>query len=341
MPSLSNTVTTKAKQPSSSSSGRTVTGFTSGWRILLLLTLLLASIGLFLGWNVKASWAFTLEYRGYKLLTLLIVGAAVSIATLLFQTITANRILTPGIMGFDSMYILIQTLLIFLLGSVGFATISPYFKWALESAVMLGAVMILTSILFRGTARSLHYLILVGIILGVLFNSLAYLFIRLLDPTQFSVLQDSMFASFGSIEPSLLLISGLVFLLAIVVLYRLHSELDVMLLGRNSALNLGVNFSQRTFLVLALTAILIALSTALVGPISFFGLLVVHLTYRLCGSYKHRVMLPFASILGMLTLVFGEFLLQHIFQFNTRLSIIIEFIGGTFFLLLIIKQGKA
>jgi iron complex transport system permease protein len=313
----------------------------SSIRLAVLAGLLLLFIGLFLTWNVKASWSFTLEYRGLKLLTLIIVGASISIATLLFQTICGNRILTPGIMGFDSMYILIQTVLIFFLGTLGFAALSPYLKWALETTIMVGCVLALASLLFRGTTQSLHYLILVGIILGVLFSSLSYLFSRMLDPTQFAVLQDSMFASFGSVESSLLLVSCFVFAITIFFLTRIHSELDVMLLGRNSAMNLGVDFSKRTLQTLFITVLLIALSTALVGPVSFFGLLVVHLTYRLCGSYKHRVMIPFATLLGILTLVSGEFLLQHLFSFQTRLSIIIEFIGGIFFLILIIRQGKA
>ncbi|WP_207902779.1 iron chelate uptake ABC transporter family permease subunit [Reinekea marinisedimentorum] len=313
----------------------------TGIRLAILCAFLLVSVTLFLTWNVKASWAFTLEYRGMKLLSLVIVGASISIATLLFQTICGNRILTPGIMGFDSMYILIQTILIFSLGSVGFSSMSPYLKWALETAVMLGCVLLLAWMLFRGTSQSLHYLILVGIIFGVLFTSLSYLFSRMLDPTQFSVLQDSMFASFGSVDPALLLISGFVFTATALFLFRIHAELDVMLLGRQSALNLGVDFSRRTLQTLFVTVVLIALSTALVGPVSFFGLLVAHLTYRLCGSYKHGIMIPFATVLGILTLVSGEFVLQHLLSFQTRLSIIIEFIGGVFFLVLIIRQGKA
>ena len=179
-----------------------------------------------------------------------------------------------------------------------------------------------------------------GIILGVFFSSLTALVIRVLDPQQFTVLQDSLFASFGSVSPTLLRISWVVLSACFIILWKLHSEFDVMLLGEETAKSLGVNFAARTKIILLLVAVLVSLSTALVGPVSFFGLLVVHLAYQMAGSYKHKFLLPFSVMLGMLTLVTGEFLLQHIFSFNTRLSIIIEFVGGLFFLLLIIRQGR-
>jgi iron complex transport system permease protein len=309
-------------------------------RLLILALLLIVSMTLFMTWDVKASWSFTFSFRGKKLLTLILVGAAIALATLLFQTMSQNRILTPGIMGFDSLYILIQSVLVFSFGVTGFATINPYVKWTIETAFMIGSMILLYSILFRGTTKSLHLLMLSGIILGVFFSSLTALVIRVLDPQQFTVLQDSLFASFGSVSPTLLRISWVVLSACFIILWKLHSEFDVMLLGEETAKSLGVNFAARTKIILLLVAVLVSLSTALVGPVSFFGLLVVHLAYQMAGSYKHKFLLPFSVMLGMLTLVTGEFLLQHIFSFNTRLSIIIEFVGGLFFLLLIIRQGR-
>lgn len=311
------------------------------FRLLVLAIMLSVAIALFLTWDTKASWSFTLKFRGKKMLTLVLVGAAVALSTLLFQTMSQNRILTPGIMGFDSLYILIQSLLVLTLGVIGFSTFNPYLKWLLETSLMVGSMFILFKLLFQGTSKSLQLLMLSGIILGVFFSSISALIFRLLDPQQFTVLQDSLFASFGTVSPTLLRISWVVFAVCFFFLWKLHAELDVMLLGEASATSLGIDYAGRTKLILILVTVLVSLSTALVGPVSFFGLLVVHLAYRLAGTYQHRYLLPFAAMLGMFALILGEFLLQHVFSFKTRLSIIIEFVGGLFFLVLIIRQGKA
>ena len=310
-------------------------------RLLLLFVVLAIAVALYLTWDIKASLAFTLKFRGKKLLTLMLVGFAISTATLLFQTLSSNRILTPSIMGFDSLYILIQALLILSLGVVGFNNLNPYLKWAIEAGVMVSSLLLLYKMLFRGTTQSLQFLMLAGIIFGVLFSSASELIFRLLDPTQFAVMENALFATFGSVQPELLKISYAVIALTVVILWKYHAHLDVLLLGQHSATSLGVDYRRMTRLILILIGVLVSLSTALVGPVLFFGLLVVHLAYRLSGTYQHCYLIPFATLLGMLVLIAGEFLLQHVFEFNTRLSIIIEFFGGLFFLILILKQGKA
>lgn len=309
-------------------------------RMAILFAALLIFIALYLTWDMKAGWEFTLRFRGKKLLTLLLVGFSISSATLLFQTISHNRILTPGILGFDALYVLLQSLLIMTLGVIGFNSFNPYSKWILETSLMMGAMFLLFRLMFRGHQQSLQLLMLAGIIMGALFSSASALIFRLLDPTQFDVLQDSLFASFGSVQPTLLSISMVVIALTIGLLFRYHHQLDVLLLGRDAAINLGIAYKKMVGMTLMIVALLVSLSTALVGPVSFFGLLVVHLAYRFSGSYRHAILLPFAALLGMLTLVLGEFVLQHVAQFNTRLSIIIEFVGGIFFLALILKQGR-
>ena len=87
-------------------------------RLVLLTVALLVSMGLFMTINSGGHWDFVLPFRGAKLVALLVVAYAIAISTILFQTITSNRILTPYIMGFDALYLLIQTVLIFVFGSL-------------------------------------------------------------------------------------------------------------------------------------------------------------------------------------------------------------------------------
>ncbi|MEP1382310.1 MAG: iron chelate uptake ABC transporter family permease subunit [Paraglaciecola sp.] len=310
-------------------------------RLTLLLVTVILVCALFLTWNVKASWAFTLEFRGQKLISMVLVGIFIAISTLLFQTISQNRILTPSIMGFDALYILIQSIMIVVVGASSYSMLNEYTKWAIEISIMTGMMLLLSKFLFRGSAQSIQLLILSGVVLGICLSSINGLVFRMMDPSQSVVAQDAFFASFSSPPMALLQVSCLILVSCLVFLYRYHHQLDVLSLGEQTAHSLGINYSRLTQHVLILIAILVGMSTALVGPITFLGLLVVHLAYQLAGSYKHKILLPFAAILGVLVLVLGEFILQHVVAFNTRLSIVIECVGGVVFLALIIKQAKS
>jgi len=86
-------------------------------------------------------------------------------------------------------------------------------------------------------------------------------------------------------------------------------------------------------------AVLVSVSTALVGPVTFFGLLVATLAHSLVSNSKHRYVLPAAILLGIIALVGGQTLLERVFAFDTALSIIIEFLGGIVFIALVLRRS--
>ena len=89
--------------------------------LLALTALLLLSCALFLTWNApQGEWGYILPLRGAKLAALLLVAYSVGVSTLLFQTLTNNPILTPSVLGFDALYVFLQTLLVFALGVLVF-----------------------------------------------------------------------------------------------------------------------------------------------------------------------------------------------------------------------------
>ncbi|MGE0847885.1 MAG: iron chelate uptake ABC transporter family permease subunit, partial [Flavobacteriaceae bacterium] len=227
--------------------------------------------------GAKGDWAFVLAFRGGKLAALALIACAVAVATVLFQTITANRILTPYVMGFDSLYIALQTALVAALGSGAVSALDPRWRFVLEAALMIVLSLALFRWLFTGGTRSIHLLVLAGIVCGVLFRSVAHLLQRILDPNEFSVLQDLMFANFNTVDTSLLGISCLAVLAVAVVLAPVHPTLDVLALGRESAVGLGVDYRATVTRILAGIAILVSVSAALVGPITFFCLVVASL----------------------------------------------------------------
>lgn len=306
--------------------------------LLILGALAILSIACFMTLGAKGSWSFVLPFRGRKLLALCLVAYSVAISTVLFQTVTNNRILTPSIMGFDALYVLIQTAIVFFLGVGALGTLNPQAQFGVEVLVMVAFSGLLFRWLFLGEERSLTLLVLVGIVFGILFRSLSQFMQRLLDPNAFSVLQDTLFASFATVDTSLLLVATVIVLAVTIIAIRMLHTYDVLSLGRAHAINLGLDYQRTVIVILMLIAVLVAVSTALVGPITFFGLLVASLAHGLVGTSKHKYVLPAAALLAVVFLVGGQTVLERVFSFDTALSIIIEFLGGIVFIYLILRR---
>lgn len=306
-------------------------------RLFLLGLLVAGAIIIFMTIDSRGNWDFVIPFRGTKILALALVSYAIAVSTVLFQTVAGNRILSPSIMGFDALYVLIQTTLVFVLGAQATVTLNPQARFVLEVMCMVLFAGILYRWLFGGTRRSLHLLILVGIIFGVLFRSFANMMMRLIDPNEFVILQDMLFASFNSFDRNLLWVSVALIFGGSIVLWRIGHTFDILALGRETAVNLGINFQRTVTIILVVIAIFVSVSTALVGPVTFFGLLVANLAYQLAGTYKHRWILPFAAGLALLFLVSGQMVVERLFSFNTSLSIVVEFLGGIVFIILLIR----
>lgn len=307
--------------------------------LIILAALALVSIVCFMTLGAKGSWSFVIPFRGKKLLSLALVAYSVAVSTVLFQTVTDNRILTPSIMGFDALYVLLKTAVVFFLGVGALTSLDPQLQFVVEVVVMVAFSGLLFRWLFLGEERSLTLLVLVGIVFGILFRSLSQFMQRMLDPNAFNVLQDSFFASFATVDTTLLMVASAVVIVVSLVALRLGHTFDVLSLGRAQAINLGVDYKRTVVIILMLVAVLVSVSTALVGPITFFGLLVASLAHSLVGNSRHRYVLPAAVLLAITCLVGGQTLLERLFAFDTALSIIIEFLGGIVFIILVLRRA--
>ncbi|MFT4469513.1 iron chelate uptake ABC transporter family permease subunit [Arthrobacter sulfonylureivorans] len=306
------------------------------WIILLgLLTAVLVAV--FMTIDLRGNLGYILPRRAIKIGSMLLVAYAVGVSTVLFQTVTANRILTPSIMGFDALYMLIQTGLTFAIGGQALLSMGAPARFVIEVSLMVAFSFLLYRWLFTGGGKSLHLMLLVGIVFGTMFRGISSLLQRLIDPSEFIILQDLFFASFNNVDGLLLAVSALAVAAASVPVWRMRRELDVLALGRDTALNLGVNHRRAVTTVLMVCAVLVAVSTALVGPITFFGLLVASLAYLICSHFRHVYVLPIAVLLGAIALLGGQLVLEQVFSFDTALSIVIEFAGGLLFIALLLK----
>ncbi|MCG8709037.1 iron chelate uptake ABC transporter family permease subunit [Brenneria sp. 4F2] len=307
-------------------------------RLLLLGILSLGVMVIFMTINLGSNLGYILTHRGLMLVTMLLVAFAASASTVLFQTVTNNRILTPSIMGFEALFILIQSTLIFVFGSQGIPNLGVQGKFFLEAILMVLFSAVLYRWLFTGNRNNLHLVLLVGIICGTLFRSIASLMQRLLDPSEFAILQGRMFATFTRAAPELIGLSVAISLVVGVVIWRMRFQFDALALGRNTAINLGVDYKRSVTVILLLVSVLVAISTALVGPLTFLGFMVANLAYLMVGSSQHRFLLPAAFLLGIVALVGGQLVLEHLLNMSGALSVVIEFIGGSLFILLLLKK---
>ena len=306
--------------------------------LLIIVSAILIAVFLFT--DVKGSWDYVLTKRTEKIFAMILTGAAIAFSTIVFQTITNNKILTPSIIGLDSLYMLIQTFLVFTLGSSS-SLMSQNINFFISIGLMIVFVGILYKIIFKREGSNLYFLLLIGIIFGTLFESVSSFMQVLIDPNEFMRIQDKMFASFNSINSELLMISFVLMILITLYFLKFIKYLDVLSLGKDHAINLGVDYDRIVKRLLVVVAILISIATALVGPITFLGLLVVNVTYQLFNTYQHKFLILGSILVGIISLVGGQLIVERVFTFSTTLSVIVNFIGGVYFIYLLLKQSKA
>ena len=311
-------------------------------KLLLSLTTLLALLSVlgFMTLNVQSDWTFIVQYRGSRLLGMLLVAVTMGLATVVFQTITHNRILTPSLMGFDVLYVLVHALALLLWGTELGASWPLELRFVFEVAVMVAIALLLFRWLFSDSVRGLHMLILLGMVGGLLFRELADLSLRMFDPSEFSIAQGSSVANFNRINLQLLWVGLAGVMLCSAILFRLRRQLDVLSLGRDVAINLGVPYSKTVTLLMLVICVLVSISTALVGPMLFFGLLVANLAYWLTGSHQHRWTLPASVLAGVVCLVGGQVLFENLLNTSLPLAMVIELCGGVLFIALLLRGVK-
>lgn len=312
----------------------------SAYQLLALVLLVLVSSAIYLTYQLPNRWHYALHHRTLSLLAIIITGAGIALATMIFQTIVNNRILTPSILGLDSLYLLIQTLIIFSAGSATLLSIDSILLFLFSTGIMVLFALVLYFFLFKRDQQNIFFLLLVGIVFGTFFQSMTTFMEVLIDPNEFQIAQDIGFASFNRINTNILWLALTILLITMGYAYRYIHYLDVLALGREQAINLGVPYHQLTKKLLIIVAILTSVSTALVGPITFLGLLVMNITFEFIRDYRHKILIPACMLISIMTLAIGQVLVSQVFTFSTTLSIIINFVGGVYFIYLLLRTNK-
>ena len=297
------------------------------------------------------SWGNPMEFgtRGYWLIAqrrlnsviaMAVVALCQAVATVAFQTVTNNRIITPSIMGFESLYVTIHTSTVYFLGAAGLNNARTLEMFVVQLVLMVGLSLILYTWLLAGDNPNMHAMLLVGIVLGGGLGSVSTFMQRLLTPSEFDVLTARLFGSVNNADPAYYPLAVPLVLVAAGLMVLNSRRLNVLGLGRDVAVNLGVNHKKHAVFTLVLVSVLMAVSTALVGPMTFLGFLVATLAYQFADTYDHRYVFPMAALLGYCILVGAYFIMNHIFYAQGVVSIIIELVGGLTFLIVVLRKGR-
>nr|WP_271174424.1 iron chelate uptake ABC transporter family permease subunit [Microbacterium barkeri] len=278
--------------------------------------------------------------RATNLVVLSVVAVCQAIATVTFQTVTENRIITPSIMGFESLYTAVQTSAVYFLGAAGVVALQGVPQFLLQVALMVGLSLLLYGWLLSGRYGSLHIMLLVGIVIGAGLGSVSTFMQRLLTPSEFDVLAARLFGSIANADASYLPVALPLVGLAVIFILANGRRLNAIALGRDLSTSLGIDHRREVMRMLFFVSILMAVSTALVGPMTFLGFLVATLAYQFADTYDHRLVFPVAALTGFVVLAGAYFVMKNVFAAQGVVSIIIEVVGGTVFLFVILRKGR-
>lgn len=283
---------------------------------------------------------YAMKIRIPKLIAMLVTAAAIGGASIVFQSVINNTIVTPCLLGMNSLYTLIHTAVVFVAGSGSFLVVNGNISFAVDLVLMGVAATVIYSYLFRKTNHNTLYVLLIGTVLTSFFGSIQSTLVRVMDPNEYDSLLASLVASFSNINSEIIVFAVLLLTVLIFALRRELALLDVLTLGRDQAVNLGVDYDRAIRRLLLGVALCIAIATAMVGPISFLGLIIANLSRQLLKTYRHSQLIAGSALFGMIVLAGGQMIVEQVFVYAVPVSVFITVGGGIYFLYLLLGKRR-
>ena len=314
-------------------------------KLLILCALVLLAAVAYMTLDVKFGndrlVAFALKLRAPKLAAMAVSAFAIGAASLVFQSIINNTIVTPCLLGMNSLYTLIHTAVVFVAGTGSWLALNANASFAVDLVIMGVTATFIYGYLFRLTNYNILYVLLIGTVLSSFFSSIQSTLTRVMDPNEYDTLLSSLVASFSNINTEVIVFSIVILAVVAFALRSDLAQLDVITLGKEQAINLGVDFDRSVRRLLLGVTLYIAVATAMVGPISFLGLIIANLARQLLKTYRHTQLIAGTVLFGMLVLIAGQLLVEHVFNYVIPISVFITIGGGAYFLYLLLTTRKA
>ena len=283
---------------------------------------------------------YALKLRTPKLIVMIITAFAIGGASLVFQSVINNTIVTPCLLGMNSLYTLIHTAVVFFAGSTSVLANNANLSFAVDLVIMGITATVIYGWLFKKTNYNVLYVLLIGTVLTSFFSSIQSTLTRVMDPNEYDNLLSTLVASFSNVNSEIIVFSVVVLGALIFVLRKDLALLDVITLGRQQAVNLGVDYDRTIRRLLLGVTICIAVATAMVGPISFLGLIIANLSRQLLQTFRHGQLILGSALFGMIVLVAGQLIVEHVFTYSIPVSVFITVGGGIYFLYLLLTRRR-
>lgn len=306
--------------------------------------LVLVVCGMYLVFNAHVDkpklFQYILSLRVPTLFVMLLAAFAIGSATIIFQSIINNRIVTPCLLGMNALYTLVHTAIVFMAGTGSILAANANVSFAVDLTVMSVTATFIYTYMFKKTGSNILYVLLIGTVLSSLFGSVQSAMIRVMNPNAYDTLLTTLVADFTNVNAEVIVFALLILVILIIVLWKDLVLLDVMTLGRDQAINLGVDYDATVRRLLLGVVLCIAVATAMVGPISFLGLIIANLVRQLLKTHRHSQLILGAAFMGMIAMIAGQAVSQHMFNYSVPVSVFITIGGGIYFLyLLLFKKG--
>ena len=283
---------------------------------------------------------YALKLRTPKLIVMIITAFAIGGASLVFQSVINNTIVTPCLLGMNSLYTLIHTAVVFCAGSTSVLANNANLSFAVDLVIMGITATVIYGWIFKKTNYNVLYVLLIGTVLTSFFSSIQSTLTRVMDPNEYDNLLSTLVASFSNVNSEIILFSVVVLGVLIFVLRKDLALLDVITLGRQQAVNLGVDYDRTIRRLLLGVTICIAVATAMVGPISFLGLIIANLSRQLLQTFRHGQLILGSALFGTIVLVAGQLIVEHVFTYSIPVSVFITVGGGIYFLYLLLTRRR-
>ena len=261
-----------------------------------------------------------------------LIGANLAVSGILLQSVMKNPLADPGITGVSSGASVAAIIILLLMPHL--SSLLPLFAF-IGGAIACALVYIMA---WKNGLRSERI-----VLSGVAINTILGGFISLLSTLFSDRIQSAILWLNGSLATktwghvNMLIFYSLIGLILSLFLVR---SANVLQLGDESAKNLGFNVNGTRLLISAVAVFLAAISTAVVGIISFVGLIVPHIARMLMGS-DHKYTIPFSIVLGAIVLLIADTLARTVGgSIEIPVGVITSIVGGPFFLYLLRKRGN-
>lgn len=310
--------------------------------VIALIAIIIVAAFLFIGvkFHNHKLLRYAMKLRIPKVIAMIITAFAIGAATIIFQSVINNTIVTPCLLGMNALYTLIHTSVVFVLGSGSILFTNDNFSFLVDLVLMGIIATVVYSWLFKMTGHNVLYVLLVGTVLTSFFSSIQSTLTRVMDPNEYDTLLTSLVASFSNINSGIIIFSVIILALIGVIFRKELALLDVITLGKEQAINLGVDYDRCIRRLLLAVTLCIAVATAMVGPISFLGLIIANISRQLLKTYKHTQLIAGAALMGVIALIGGQFIVERVFVYSIPISVFITVAGGIYFLYLILKGSR-